>query len=108
MPPLLINPPLNPRQRIKQMTDTVLYEVFVRASGSGGHQHVGSLRAANDREALLNARDLYTRRSEGVSVWVVRSEAIIASHPDESLFEATSKPYRHPTFYPVPEGVKNL
>lgn len=90
---------------------TALYEVFVRDTHASGHQHVGSLRAANDEEALLNARDLYTRRNEGCSLWVVRTAAILASDPAEqaALFEsAKDKNYRHPTFYSIPEGVKNL
>ncbi len=61
--------------------------------------------------AMKNARDVYTRRNEGVSIWVVRSSDITASSPGEKepLFEpANSKVYRHPTFYEVPEEVKNL
>jgi ring-1,2-phenylacetyl-CoA epoxidase subunit PaaB len=48
---------------------------------------------------------------EGVSLWVVPSAAIIASDPSDSgpLFEpAADKVYRHPTFYKIPEGVKNI
>ena len=61
--------------------------------------------------ALRNARDVYTRRSEGVSIWVVPSSAIVANSPDEKdqFFDpAQDKVYRHPTFYDVPEGVKHL
>jgi ring-1,2-phenylacetyl-CoA epoxidase subunit PaaB len=61
--------------------------------------------------ALRNARDVYTRRGEGVSVWVVPSVAIAASSPDEkdAFFDpALDKVYRHPTFYEVPEGVSHL
>jgi ring-1,2-phenylacetyl-CoA epoxidase subunit PaaB len=61
--------------------------------------------------ALRNARDLYTRRGEGVSIWVVPAAAVAASSPDEKepFFDpAGDKVYRHPTFYRVPEGVKNL
>ena len=59
--------------------------------------------------ALEHARDVYTRRQEGVSIWVVRS-AQVASDPAEAdaLFEpARDKIYRHPTFYEIPEEVKN-
>ncbi|MCH9705750.1 MAG: 1,2-phenylacetyl-CoA epoxidase subunit B [Proteobacteria bacterium] len=92
------------------MKNSILYEVFVRAASSSGHHHVGSLRAANDEEALLNARDLYARRNEGVSLWIVRSGNVITSAPNEqtSLFETEGKAYRYPAFYPVPKGVKNL
>ena len=37
------------------------------------HVHVGSLHAPDDEMAVHAARDLYTRRNEGVSIWVVRA-----------------------------------
>lgn len=92
-------------------TRAPLWEVFVRAKRGLAHQHVGSLHAADAELALHNARDLYTRREEGVSLWVVPSAQIVASSPSEkgSLFDpAADKPYRHPTFYEVPDGVKHL
>ena len=46
------------------------------------HKHVGSLHAADARMAIEHARDVYTRRQEGVSIWVVRSADIIASDPE--------------------------
>ena len=58
-----------------------------------------------------HARDTYTRRLEGVSLWVVPSATIVASDPDEAgeLFEpAESKIYRHPTFYDIPDEVKHI
>ena len=88
-----------------------LWEVFVRSKRGLTHQHTGSLYAADAQMALENARDLYTRRQEGVSIWVVLSGTITASSPEEqgSFFEpADDKVYRHPTFYPVPDGVENL
>jgi len=88
-----------------------LWEVFVRPVRGTSHVHVGSLHAADAALALQNARDLYTRRSEGVSIWVVPSAAVVASSPDEkdSFFEpAADKPYRHPTFYEIPDGVEHL
>ena len=88
-----------------------LFEVFVRAKRGLNHVHVGSLRAADHQMALHHARDLYTRRNEGVSIWVVRSADIIASDPADAdaLFEpAKDKVYRHPTFYEIPDEVKNL
>ncbi len=75
------------------------------------HQHVGSLHAPDATMALRNARDVYTRRSEGVSLWVVPAAAIIASSPDEkdSFFDpAGDKAYRHPTFYDIPDEVQHL
>ncbi|WP_142063275.1 1,2-phenylacetyl-CoA epoxidase subunit PaaB [Pseudonocardia kunmingensis] len=88
-----------------------LYEVFVRGKRGLNHVHVGSLHAADAEMALHNARDLYTRRNEGVSIWVVKAEDITASSPDEKdPFFAPSgdKVYRHPTFYAIPEEVPHL
>ena len=88
-----------------------LYEVFVRPRSGMEHKHVGSVHAADARMALEHARDVFTRRLEGVSLWVVRSADIIASDPADAdaLFEpARDKVYRHPTFYAIPDEVKNL
>jgi ring-1,2-phenylacetyl-CoA epoxidase subunit PaaB len=88
-----------------------LWEVFVRARRGLSHTHVGSLHAADATMALRNARDLYTRRSEGVSIWVVPAAEITASSPDEkgSFFDpAADKVYRHPTFYDIPAEVEHL
>ncbi|WP_434795099.1 1,2-phenylacetyl-CoA epoxidase subunit PaaB [Streptomyces albidoflavus] len=88
-----------------------LYEIFVRGKRGLNHVHVGSLRAADDRMALLNARDLYTRRNEGVSIWAVRSTDIAASAPDEKdpfFVPSGDKVYRHPTFYDIPEDVPHI
>ncbi len=91
--------------------DWVLYEVFIRSRSGLEHKHVGSLHAADARMAIEHARDAYTRRQEGVSIWVVPSSAILASDPGEAdaLFEpARDKVYRHPTFYDIPDEVKNI
>ena len=91
--------------------DFPLWEVFIRSQHGLAHKHVGSLHASDAEMAVNNARDVYTRRSEGVSIWVVPSSSIVASSPDdkEPLFDpANSKVYRHPTFFPMPEGVKHI
>ena len=88
-----------------------LYEVFVRSKRGLNHVHVGSLHAPDAEMALRNARDLYTRRNEGVSIWVVPAAEITASSPDEkdSFFAPSGdKVYRHPTFYAIPEDVPHL
>ena len=88
-----------------------LWEVFVRSRRGLSHTHVGSLHAPDAHMALRNARDVYTRRQEGVSIWVVPAAGIVASSPDEkdAFFDpAGDKPYRHPTFYEVPEGLTHL
>jgi ring-1,2-phenylacetyl-CoA epoxidase subunit PaaB len=92
-------------------TASILFEVFVRPRRGLAHQHVGSVHAADAEQALQRARDLYTRRGEGVSLWVVPSAQILASSPDEKdpyFAPAGDKVFRHPTFYPLPEGVRNL
>jgi ring-1,2-phenylacetyl-CoA epoxidase subunit PaaB len=91
--------------------DFPLWEVFVRARNGLAHRHVGSVHAADARMAIEAARDAYTRRMEGVSLWVVPSAQITASDPAEAgpLFEpAEDKPYRHPTFYKIPDGIKHI
>ena len=88
-----------------------LWEVFVRSKQGLDHKHVGSLHAADATMAVENARDVYTRRQEGVSIWVVESQHIHASNPDEaeSFYEpANDKVYRHPTFYDLPDEIKHM
>ena len=91
--------------------DWPLYEVFIRSRSGLEHKHVGSLHAADARMAIDHARDVYTRRQEGVSIWVVPSADIIASDPldADALFEpARDKVYRHPTFYDLPPEVGHM
>ncbi len=91
--------------------DWPLWEVFVRARGGLDHRHVGSVHAPDAEIAVRHARDTYTRRMEGVSLWVVKSNDIVASDPGEAdeMFEpAESKIYRHPTFYDLPDAVKHM
>jgi ring-1,2-phenylacetyl-CoA epoxidase subunit PaaB len=88
-----------------------LWEVFIRSQHGLAHRHVGSLHASDGAMAINNARDVYTRRNEGVSIWVVKSADITASSPDDkaALFDpANNKVYRHPTFFPMPDEVKGL
>ncbi|MEC8335747.1 MAG: 1,2-phenylacetyl-CoA epoxidase subunit PaaB [Bacteroidota bacterium] len=88
-----------------------LWEVFIRSRQGLGHKHAGSLHAAGAEMAIQHARDVYTRRQEGVSIWVVPAEAITASSPDDkdAMFDpANDKVYRHPTFYKLPDEVNNM
>src|SRR6188768_166549 len=88
-----------------------LWEVFIRSKQGLDHKHAGSLHAADAQMAIENARDVYTRRMEGVSIWVVESKYIHASNPEEAgeLFEpANDKVYRHPTFYDLPDELKHM
>jgi ring-1,2-phenylacetyl-CoA epoxidase subunit PaaB len=88
-----------------------LWEVFIRSKQGLDHKHAGSLRAADAEMAVENARDVYTRRQEGVSIWVVESKHMHASNPDdaEMFYEpASDKIYRHPTFYDLPDELKHM
>ena len=99
-----------PQSRLN-MEKTPLWEVFIRSRNGLAHKHAGSLHAADATMALQAARDVYTRRGEGLSLWVVPSAAITASDPADKamLFEPTaSKIYRHPTFYEVPDEVGHM
>ncbi len=87
-----------------------MWEVFVRARRGISHVHIGSLHAADAETALQNARDVYTRRGEGVSVWVIPSDHIHAFEPDDAAdyVEANEKVYRHATAYDIPEEVGHM
>jgi ring-1,2-phenylacetyl-CoA epoxidase subunit PaaB len=88
-----------------------LWEIFIRSKQGLDHKHAGSLHAADAAMAMQNARDVYTRRQEGVSLWVVESKYIHASNPDDSqsFYEpAEDKVYRHPTFYDIPDEVGHM
>src|SRR5450756_2587856 len=104
--------PQNNSQEVMMATpNTPLWEVFIRSRNGLAHKHVGSLHATDATLALQAARDIYTRRGEGLSIWVVPSSAITASDPSEKgmMFEpAESKIYRHPTFYDVPDEVGHM
>ncbi len=90
---------------------TPLWEVFIRPRTGLNHKHVGSLHAADAELALQAARDVYTRREEGNSIWVVKAEQIVASDPqnaDENFDPAADKIYRHPSFYDIPDEVGHM
>lgn len=83
---------------------TPSWEVFLRPRRGLAHQHVGSVRAADPDMALTRARDLYTRRGDPLSLWVVASASVHASSPDEHdafFSNARHKPYRYPEQYPM-------
>jgi ring-1,2-phenylacetyl-CoA epoxidase subunit PaaB len=87
-----------------------LWEVFIQ-KGSSPFKHEGSVHASDSKMALQNARDIYTRRGEGRHIWVVPSAAIASTDlNDEAEFfdPSDDKIYRHPTFYTMPAGAKNI
>jgi ring-1,2-phenylacetyl-CoA epoxidase subunit PaaC len=73
-----------------------LWEIFIRGQHGMAHRHVGSLHAPDAEMAVKHARDVYTRRNEGVSIWVVEARHITASSPSDKgpLYE--------------PSGIKGL
>lgn len=79
-----------------------LYEVFIQPKPGQPHEHVGSVHATDAEMALQNARDVYSRRLEGRSIWVVPSNVITANSPAEEDYffdPANDKIYRTPMFY---------
>ena len=85
-------------------TEWPLWEIFIRGQHGLSHRHVGSLHAPDAEMAIKNARDVYTRRNEGVSIWVVEA-AQITSEKGPMYEPSESKVYRHPSFYDIPEDV---
>lgn len=86
-----------------------LWEVFLRPKKGLAYTHCGSVHAPDAPTAVLNARNAYTRLGGTASLWVVPSAAIHASDDPTSMFEpADDKPYRHPTFYEIPDEVGQL
>lgn len=90
-------------------TQWPLWEVFTQGTDGKPHEHAGSLHAPDAEKALQNARDVYARRNEAVNIWVVPSDEIVSSTPEDvgPFFDpANDKPYRHPQFYSTPRAVK--
>lgn len=88
-----------------------LWEVFIRGQHGMSHRHIGSLHASDAEMAIKNARDVYTRRNEGVSIWVVEAVHITATSPsDKGPFYESSKRkvYRHPSFFNIPDEVGGM
>ncbi len=89
------------------MTDTHIsdtqwprYMVLHQEQDDKPHQHAGTVHASDAEMALLNARDVFVRRPDCVSLWVVRADQIftrtqeeLALHPEwlESI-QATGDP----------------
>ncbi|MEN9417668.1 MAG: hypothetical protein RI988_1288 [Pseudomonadota bacterium] len=92
-------------------TEWPLWEVFVRPKSGLEHKHCGSLHAPDAAMAIQLAREVYARRQEGTSIWVLPSNQITASDPgDKDMYfdPMEDKVYRHPTFYVLPEAVNHM
>ncbi|MDX1351337.1 MAG: 1,2-phenylacetyl-CoA epoxidase subunit PaaB [Putridiphycobacter sp.] len=88
-----------------------VWEVFIQKKAGLAFKHVGNVHAYDKKMAIQNARDLYTRRGEGREIWVVEAEAIVSSpleQADAFFNPGEDKIYRHPTFYHIPDEVKNI
>ncbi len=98
---------------MKNTADTQgqIWEVFTQSKAGQPYRHAGSIHASDKAMALQNARDTYTRRGETNGLWVVRTEDIAATTPDDvpDFFGPNDdKIYRLPSFYTMPEGAKNI
>ncbi len=92
-------------------TQLDLWEVFIQSKPGQPYKHAGSVHASDKAMAVQNARDVYTRRGETSGLWVVRATDIAAADLADAdmLFDpAADKIYRHPSFYEVPAGAKNI
>lgn len=92
-------------------TEGEIWEVFIQAKPGQPHKHAGSVHAMDKEMALQNARDLYTRRKEGTSIWVVMAKNIVASPVEDSdaFFDpAKDKEYRQASHYKVPKDAKQI
>lgn len=78
-----------------------VYEVFVTARRGEAARHVGSVVAPDPVLALHHAKEVYTRRTECVALWLAPRSAIISFTPEEGvLFElARAKDYRQAGYF---------
>lgn len=101
----------SPSLNAKSRNEWPLWEIFIRGKYGLSHRHVGSLHAADAEMAMRNARDVYTRRNEGLSIWVVPARSITASAPSNNgpVFEPSNdKVYRHPNFFKIPDEIGSM
>ena len=87
------------------------WEGFIQRKTGASFQHAGNVHATDKEMALQNARELYTRRQEGTCIWVVKTEYIVSSSPEDqaSFFDpADDKVYRYPAFFKVSKKAKGL
>ncbi|MGA7161302.1 MAG: 1,2-phenylacetyl-CoA epoxidase subunit PaaB [Bacteroidota bacterium] len=98
-------------KKLQNDNEGELWEVFVQRETGAPHEHAGSVHAVDSEMALQNARDVYARRGNVISIWVVPSRFITATAPSDThpFFDpADDKVYRHPQFYTIPKSVKGF
>lgn len=96
---------------MEQNNQLAQWEVFIQGKNGSPYEHAGSIHASDKKMALQNARDIYTRRNEGRSLWVVPTEFIAATskEDEEEFFDPSEdKVYRTPNFYKMPKGSTNI
>jgi ring-1,2-phenylacetyl-CoA epoxidase subunit PaaB len=63
------------------------FEVFVQEREGRPHQNVGSVHAPDAEMALQNARDVFVRRPDCLSLWVVPAATILARTAEQLAAE---------------------
>ena len=89
-----------------------LFEVFIRARSGLEHKHVGSIHAVDAQHGdRARTRRLHAPpgRRQHLGRALERDHRLRSGPRQMRLFEpARDKVYRHPTFYAIPDEVKNL
>lgn len=81
------------------------FEVFVQPRPDRPHEHAGSVHAPDRELALLNARDVFVRRPECVSLWLAPTAAIHSRTAQElAQSRARSNAAPDPGETPSPRG----
>jgi len=72
-------------EMVKSVDDTQWpkYEVFIQSREGHPHKNVGSVHAPDSEMALMNARDVFVRRPNCNSLWVVPADAILTRSEEE-------------------------
>lgn len=73
------------------------FQVFVQEKPDAPHQDAGSVHAPDSEMALLNARDVFARRPECVSMWVVPVEAIYSKTVEELANQQAANAMQSPS-----------
>jgi ring-1,2-phenylacetyl-CoA epoxidase subunit PaaB len=91
-------------------TEWRVWEVFQQQRRGDAFEHVGSVHASDAEIALLMAKEQYARRGRCVQLWVVPSEAIVATPlADADIFEhSTDKSYREAFGYKLAARKRKL
>ncbi len=77
------------------------YQVFVQESEGKPHLDYGSVHAPDPELALLNARDVFARRPDCVSMWIVPAEAIHVLTAENLRDRVTIRP-------PDPDSIRRI